>query len=125
MDDESTWNTDINVDSDDDSFDYDKDGYISDSESFDNLLSMMLVYGKRSAIDTIPNGTGLVSYGRTPSPHTCKKEVCPSRPRQINCGFYFQRTLNLVIGCLINAIESDNFNFSLAGVSDPTRFRFG
>ena len=37
---------------------------ISDSESFDNLAEYdSRVYGKRLAIDTIPNGSGLISYG--------------------------------------------------------------
>ena len=67
--------TDIHVDSDEDSFDCNGDGYISDSESFDNLAEYdSRVYGKRSAIDTIPNGTGLVSYGLD----TCLLYTSPS-----------------------------------------------
>ena len=56
--------TDISFDSDDDSYDCDNDGVISPSERFDNLAEFeSRVYGKKLAIDSIPNGTGLVSYG--------------------------------------------------------------
>ena len=56
--------TDISVDSDDDSYDCNGDGIISPSETFDNLAEFeSRIYGKKLAIDSIPNGTGLVSYG--------------------------------------------------------------
>ena len=56
--------SDVSRDSDDDSYDCDGNGQISDSESFDNLAEYeSRIYGKKIAVDTIPNETGLVSYG--------------------------------------------------------------
>ena len=56
--------SDVSRDSDGDSYDCDGNGQISDSESFDNLAEFeSRIYGKRIAVDTIPNETGLVSYG--------------------------------------------------------------
>ena len=56
--------SDVYRDSDGDSYDCDGDGQISDSESFDNLAEYeSRIYGKKIAVGTIPNETGLVSYG--------------------------------------------------------------
>ena len=115
--------TDINLDSDDDSFDCNGDGYISDSESFDNLAEYdARVYGKRSAIDTIPNGTGLVSYGQdTITAYMQEKGMSEQAARdQLWILFSTKDIESSDRAGLINAIDPDNFNFSLAGVSDPT-----
>ena len=115
--------TDINVDSDDDSFDCNGDGYISDSESFDNLAEYdARVYGKRSAIDTIPNGTGLVSYGQdTITAYMQERGMSEQAAAdQLWILFSTKDIESSDRAGLINAIDPDNFNFSLAGVSDPT-----
>ena len=115
--------TDINVDSDDDSFDCNGDGYISDSESFDNLAEYdARVYGKRSAIDTIPNGTGLVSYGQdTITAYMQEKGMSEQAATdQLWILFSTKDIESTDRAGLINAIDPDNFNLSLAGVSDPT-----
>ena len=115
--------TDVHEDSDEDSFDCNGDGYISDSESYDNLAEYdARVYGKRSAIDTIPNGTGLVSYGQdTITAYIQERGMSEQAAAdQLWILFSTKDIDSSDRAGLINAIDSDNFNFSLAGVSDPT-----
>ena len=115
--------SDIGVDSDEDSFDCNGDGIISDSETFDNLAEYeSRVYGKKTAIDTIPNGTGLISYGLDTITAFMQEQ---SMSWQAATGqlYYLFTTKSLVSSeraGLINEVDSDNFNFSLSGVSDPT-----
>ena len=115
--------TDVHVDSDEDSFDCNGDGYISDSESFDNLAEYdARVYGKRSAIDTIPNGTGLVSYGLDTITAYMQEQSMSEQAAadQLWVMFSTKDIVSSDRAGLINSIDPDNFNFSLAGVSDPT-----
>ncbi|MDG1535983.1 MAG: hypothetical protein P8Q45_02025 [Candidatus Thalassarchaeaceae archaeon] len=114
---------DVHVDSDEDSFDCNGDGYISDSESFDNLAEYdARVYGKRSAIDTIPNGTGLVSYGLDTITAFMQEQSMSEQAAadQLWVMFSTKDIVSSDRAGLINSIDPDNFNFSLAGVSDPT-----
>ena len=114
---------DIHEDSDDDSFDCNGDGVISDSESFDNLAEYdARVYGKRSAIDTIPNGTGLVSYGQdTINAYMDEKAMSEQAANdRLWVLFSTKDTKSSDRASLINSIDYDNFNISLAGVSDPS-----
>ena len=115
--------SDIHADSDGDSFDCNGDGYISDSESFDNLAEYdARVYGKRSAVDTIPNGTGLVSYGSDAV--TAQIEENGLSPSAAFAQLYVQFSTKSLVSAeragLINEIDPDTFNYSIAGVSDPT-----
>ena len=115
--------SDVHADSDDDSFDCNGDGYISDSESFDNLAEYdARVYGKRSAVDTIPNGTGLVSYGADAvtaqmDENSLSYEVAFA---QLYVQFSTKSLVSAERAGLINEIDPDTFNYSIAGVSDPT-----
>ena len=114
---------DIHADSDEDSFDCNGDGYISDSESYDNLAEYdARVYGKRSAIDTIPNGTGLVSYGLDTITAYMQEQSMSEQAAadQLWVMFSTKDIVSSDRAGLINSIDPDNFNFSLAGVSDPT-----
>ncbi|DAC67942.1 MAG TPA: hypothetical protein D7I15_00100, partial [Candidatus Poseidoniales archaeon] len=114
---------DVHADSDEDSFDCNGDGYISDSESYDNLAEYdARVYGKRSAIDTIPNGTGLVSYGLDTITAYMQEQSMSEQAAadQLWVMFSTKDIVSSDRAGLINSIDPDNFNFSLAGVSDPT-----
>ena len=115
--------SDIHADADDDSFDCNGDGHISDSESYDNLAEYdARVYGKRSAIDTIPNGTGLVSYGADAVTAQIDENGMSYEAAfgQLYVMFSTKSLVSAERAGLINEIDPDTFNYSLAGVSDPT-----
>ena len=115
--------SDIHVDSDDDSFDCNGDGQISDSESFDNLAEYdARVYGKRSEVDTIPNGTGLVSYGADAVTAQLEENGMTYEVAfaQLYVMFSTKSLISAERSGLINEIDPDTFNYSIAGVSDPT-----
>ncbi len=115
--------TDINVDTDQDSFDCNGDGIISPSETFDNLAEFeSRIYGKKLAIDSIPNGTGLVSYGAdTVNAYIDEESMSYSAAfSQLYVTFTSKSLLSSEKSGLINEINPDNFNISLAGISDPT-----
>ena len=115
--------TDIFVDSDDDSYDCNGDGIITPSESFDNLAEFeSRIYGKKLAIDSIPNGTGLVSYGAdTVNAYMDEQSMSYSLAMsQLYVTFSTKSISSFEKTGLINQINPDNFNISLAGISDPT-----
>ena len=115
--------TDVSRDTDDDSFDCDGNGFISDSESFDNLAEYeSRVYGKKIAVDTIPNETGLVSYGADAINAQIEEN---GLSYQAAFGYLYSSFISKSIKSsermgLINSVDYNNFNTSLAGVSDPT-----
>ena len=115
--------TDVSRDTDDDSFDCDGNGFISDSESFDNLAEYeSRVYGKKIAVDTIPNETGLVSYGADAINAQIEEN---GLSYQAAFGHLYSSFISKSIKSsermgLINSVDYNNFNTSLAGVSDPT-----
>ncbi|MFQ3344067.1 MAG: hypothetical protein ACKVI6_03200 [Candidatus Poseidoniales archaeon] len=113
---------DVNIDSDLDSFDCNGDGIISDSESYDNLAEYdARIYGKRLAIDTIPNGTGLVSYGKDAIIAQIEENgLSQDSAKGVLYSIFSSKSISSFekIG-LINEINPDNFNISLAGISDP------
>jgi hypothetical protein len=115
--------TDAGYDSDEDSYDCDEDGEISDSESFDNLAEYdSRWYGKRLAIGSIPNGTGIVSYG-TDAVDAQMEENGLSRQAawgQLYLQFSTKSLSSSEKMGLINGFDPDNFNKTLAGISDPT-----
>ena len=114
--------SDIHADSDDDSFDCDGDGHISDSESYDNLAEYdARVYGKRSAIDTIPNGTGLVSYGADAVTAQIDENGMSYEAAfgQLYVMFSTKSLVSAERAGLINEIDPDTFTYSLAGVRSP------
>ena len=113
---------DVNFDSDDDSFDCNGDGTITASEKFDNLAEYdSRIWGKRSAFDTLPD-TGLISYGMD-TITSYMQEMSMSEQAasgQLYSLFATKSTDSSERVGLINAIDSNNFNISLAGVSDPS-----
>ena len=113
---------DVNIDSDQDSFDCNGDGEISDSESFDNLAEYdSRVYGKRLAIDTVPNGSGLISYGSDAITAQIEENgLSPLAAKSVLYTLFSSKSISSSekVG-LINEVDPNNFNISLAGISDP------
>ena len=115
--------TDVNRDSDQDSWDCNGDGTISPSESFTNLAEYeSRVYGKLLAIDTIPQGMGTVSYAKD-AINAMKFENGLSEEEAITSlyrTFSTKSDQSLERMGLINQFDPDSFNQTLLGISDPT-----
>ncbi len=113
---------DVNIDSDLDSYDCNGDGEITDSESYDNLAEYdARIYGKRIAIDTMPNGSGLVSYGMDAIIAQIEENgLSKDAANAILYSTFSSKSLasSEKLG-LINQMNYNNFNVSLAGISDP------
>jgi hypothetical protein len=115
--------TDADYDTDEDSYDCDGDGEISDSESFDNLAEYdSRWYGKRLAIGSIPNGTGIVSYGVDAVDAQMEENGLSMQAAwgQLYLQFSMKSLSSSEKMGLINAFDPDNFNKTLSGISDPT-----
>ena len=115
--------TDADYDTDEDSYDCDGDGEISDSESFDNLAEYdSRWYGKRLAIGSIPNGTGMVSYGLDAVNAQMEENGLSMQAAwgQLYLQFSTKSLSSSEKMGLINAFDPDNFNKTLTGISDPT-----
>ncbi|MBR84639.1 MAG: hypothetical protein CMA85_01675 [Euryarchaeota archaeon] len=114
--------SDIHADSDGDSFDCNGDGYISDSESFDNLAEYdARVYGKRIESGMTPNDTR-VSYGADAVNAQMDENGLSydAAFAQLYVQFSTKSLVSAERAGLINEVDPDTFNYSLAGVSDPT-----
>ena len=113
---------DVDIDSDNDSFDCDGNGIITDAESYDNLAEYdARIYGKRLAVGSIPNGTGLVSYGKDAIIAQMEEnQLSLSSAKSTLYTIFSSKSISASekIG-LINELNYDNFNISLAGISDP------
>ena len=115
--------SDVDFDSDDDSFDCNGDGEISDSESFDNLAEYdSRWYGKRLEIGNVPNGTSAVSYGADAANAFVEEEGLSNDSAwgQLYSLFSSKSLRSSEKVGLINQVDPDNFNKSLIGISDPT-----
>ena len=114
---------DVNIDSDDDSFDCDGDGEISDSETFDNLAEFdSKWYGKRLEVGNMPNGSGVVSYG-VDAVNALVEETGVSEDSawgKLYSQFATKSLRSSDKMGLINQFNFDNFNKTLSGISDPT-----
>lgn len=115
--------TDVNFDSDDDSFDCDGDGEISDSEIFDNLAEYdSMWYGKRLDVGNAPNGSAPVSYGLDTTTALVEETGISEQAAQYQLYQMFSSkspSSSEKVG-LINGFDPDNFNKTLSGISDPT-----
>jgi len=115
--------TDTDFDSDEDSYDCDGDGEISDSESFDNLAEYdSRWYGKRLAIGSMPNGTVTVSYGSDAVTAMVEETGLSEQAAwdEVYLMFASKSQASFDKVGLINGFDSDNFNKTLTGISDPT-----
>ena len=115
--------TDVDFDSDEDSFDCNGDGEISDSESFDNLAEFdSRWYGKRLEVGNVPNGTTAVSYGRDTVNALIEEEGLSNSAAwdRLYSIFSTKSLKSSEKMGLINQEDPNNFNKSLIGISDPT-----
>ena len=116
-------NSDTSYDSDGDSFDCNGDGEISDSETFDNLAEFdSMWFGKRLAIGNTQNGTKAVSYGADAVNALMEEEGLSEEEawESVFTIFSTKSTSSSKRVGLINQIDPNNFNKTLAGISDPT-----
>jgi hypothetical protein len=111
------------LDSDNDSFDCDGDGNISTDERFSNLREWeSRTWGKYINRDSVPANVGIIDFGED-AINAYKEELGFSQ---------YQAQLALYNDFIekgqdsadrmtkLNSIDSDNFNRTLIGVSDPT-----
>ncbi len=114
---------DVFLDSDNDSFDCDGDGNISTDERFSNLREWeSRTWGKYLNRDSVPANVGIIDFGED-AINAYKEELGFSQ---------YQAQLALYNDFIekgqdsadrmtkLNSIDSDNFNRTLIGVSDPT-----
>jgi len=116
-------NSDTSYDSDGDSYDCNGDGELSDSEIFDNLAEFdSMWFGKRLAIGSTQNGTKTVSYGTDAVNALIEEEGITEDEAwgQLYLTFSTKSPSSSEKVGLINQIDFDNFNKTLAGISDPT-----
>ena len=115
--------TDVNRDSDNDSWDCNGDGVITPSESFSNLAEYeSRVYGKLLAQGTIPSGLGTISYGMD-AINALQFEGGMTEDEAISelyNTFASKSDESFERMGLINAFDKDSFNRTLLGISDPT-----
>ncbi len=115
--------SDVEFDSDKDSYDCDGDGEISDSESFDNLAEYdSRWYGKRIEVGNMPNGSGPVSYGLDAVTALVEERALSEDAAwgQLYSIFTSKSLESSEKVGLINQQDPNNFNITLAGISDPT-----
>lgn len=115
--------SDVTIDSDEDSYDCNGDGEISDSESFDNLAEYdSRWYGKRLEIGNAPNGTTAVSYGQDAANAFIEESGLSNTSawERLFTIFSSKSVRSTEKIGLINQLNPNNFNNSLIGISDPT-----
>ncbi len=112
--------TDQWLDSDQDSVDCDRDGNISLDEQFTNKREYeSRVYGKYS--QRLSTGSGLIGFGDDAiSAYVEEGSTVLEARRAIFNTFRNKDSLSILRMDLINEIDSDNFNRTLFGISDPT-----
>ncbi|MCS5533592.1 MAG: thrombospondin type 3 repeat-containing protein [Candidatus Poseidoniaceae archaeon] len=115
--------SDVYLDTDDDSFDCDGDGNISTDERFSNLREWeSRTWGKYLNRDSVPANTGIIDFG---------EDAMNAYAEELGFSQY-QAQLALYNDFIeknqesadrmekLNSLNSDNFNRTLIGVSDPT-----
>ncbi len=127
--DENRWtmnpltDTDINADSDNDSFDCDGDGVIDSEELFTNLREYeSRSYGKFSQINNIDSGVTLRTFAQDSIDALMQEKgmsITEARDKLFE-DFRSKDVKSSERVIRINSAYSDNFNLSLLGISDPT-----
>ena len=127
--DESRWSmnplidNDVYLDSDDDSYDCDQNGNISVEERYTNLEEWKArQHGKENMSWTIPSGLGIIGYGDDAlSAMVDKHGYSTLEGRGELWQLYANKDAESILRMgKINEFDSNNFNRSLFGVSDPT-----
>ena len=115
--------SDVFLDSDNDSFDCDGDGNISTDERFSNLREWeSRSWGKFLSRDSVPANVGIIDFGED-AINAYTEELGYSQ-YQAQLALYNdfiekgQESADRMTK--LNSIDSDNFNRTLIGVSDPT-----
>ena len=115
--------SDIDADSDDDSYDCNEDGIIQMSERYTNLREYEArIYGKESLRYMFPPGYGLVDFGDDAiAAQMSENGLNWEDARQVIVNTFASKdVISTERLARINAAWSDNFNISLIGISDPT-----
>ncbi len=115
--------SDIDADSDDDSYDCDGDGIIQMSERYTNLREYEArLYGKESMRYSFPPGMGLIDYGDDAiTAQQNENGLTWLQARQVIVNIFASKDVTSAERLnRINTAWSDNFNISLFGISDPT-----
>ena len=114
---------DVDIDSDNDSWDCNQDGIIDENETYSNLREYQArIYGRFDQRFTIPSQFGLVSYGDdTITAHMQELSMSWSQARGVLYDRFVAKDVMSSERMLrINAAYADNWNLSLVGISDPT-----
>ncbi len=116
-------NSDANFDSDGDSYDCNGDGQISDSELFHNLAEFdSRSYGKRLAVGSFKNDSSIISYGEDTIQALIDENLFSNSAAEAELYnlFYQKSSSSAEKMGLINSLNTNNFNETLSGISDPT-----
>ena len=114
---------DVNLDSDEDSYDCNEDGEIDQNETFSNLREWeSRTWGKYLNRNTVPANLGIIDFGEDAM--AAYQEELGYSLIQAQAALYQdfiskgQDSMDRMMK--INSLESENFNRSLRGVADPT-----
>ena len=114
---------DVGIDSDNDSWDCNRDGQIDDNETYDNLKEYQArIYGRYDQRFTIPASFGLIDYGDDAiTAFQQENQMSYGDARgALHDMFVSKNVMSSERMLKINEANSDNWNRSLLGISDPT-----
>ena len=115
--------SDVNFDTDDDSYDCNENGILEAEERYTNLREYEArIYGKESMRYTFPPGSGLIDYGDDAIAAKMDEEsVSAGEARSQLVALFASKDVKSAdrLG-RINTAYADNFNLSLFGITDPS-----
>ena len=115
--------SDVNLDSDGDSFDCDGDGNISIDERFSNLREWeSKTYGKYLERFSVPVSSGIIDFGEDAIQAYMEEQSLSFFQAQqaLYNDFASKNQASSDRMDMINSFDSENFNRTLLGVADPT-----
>ena len=115
--------SDVNLDTDGDSFDCDGDGNISMEERFSNLREWeSRTYGKYTERFSVPVDKGIVNFGDDAMQAYMEEQGMTAIQAQqaLYTDFATKSQSSADRMVMINEFNEDNFNRTLLGISDPT-----